>query len=278
MRLRRASNLVMYWNDGNELTVENFLDQTAFAVDSLAIRLLDAFSEWTDPDLVAEQFEPYDLDSVHSAIKAMVDSGLLIESGSADGDGALARQWRHWQMDARYFHFATRNADFIDVEEEPALLEFLRDEPQPALFKRDPAVERSYLPRDVPPLESPFGKTLVARRTHRAPGAGPLQLQVLASVLHYTFAPMRFIESPTFGTLLSKTSPSGGARHETECYVAALDVEGLVQGLYHYCAEDHSLELVRRPFTREMADRLCCSQAFCAQANVPDSDIRPYDA
>jgi SagB-type dehydrogenase family enzyme len=87
-------------------------------------------------------------------------------------------------------------------------------------------------------------------------------------VLHYTFAPMRFIESPTFGILLSKTSPSGGARHEIECYVAALDVEDLAPGLYHYCAEDHSLELVRRPFTREMADRLCCGQTFCAQANV----------
>jgi SagB-type dehydrogenase family enzyme len=269
MLLRRSSNLVIYWNDEDDLTIENFLDHTAFAVDSLAIGLLDAFAEATDPDIVVERFESYDPTSVRSAIQALLDSGLLIESRDSDHDRALSRQWRHWQMDARYFHFATRNADFIDVEgQQITLLEHLNDEPQPPLFKRDPRVERIYLPRDMPLLEAPFGKTLVARRTHRAPSVGPLQLRDLAAMLHFTFAPMRFIESPAFGTLLSKTSPNGGARHETECYVAALDVEGLPAGLYHYCGDDHSLEVVRRPFTREMADRLCFSQAFCTQASA----------
>ena len=217
MLLRRASNLVMYWNDENELTIENFLDRTAFAVDSLAIRLLDAFVEGTDADIVVEGFDSYDPNSVRSAIQALMDSGLLVESRDSDDDRALLGQWRHWQMDARYFHFATRNADFVELEEQPALLEQLKDKPQPPLFKRDPGVERIYLPRDIPSLEAPFGKTLIARRTHRAPSAGPLQLRALAAMLHFTFAPMRFIESPTFGTLLSKTSPYGGARHETEC-------------------------------------------------------------
>jgi SagB-type dehydrogenase family enzyme len=269
MRLRRASNLVMYWNDENDLTIENFLDHTAFAVDSLAIGLLDVFADETDPDIVVERFESYDPTSVRIAIQALLDTGLLVESGNSEHDRTLSRQWRHWQMDARYFHFATRDADFVDVEEQQlAMLEQLNAKPQPPLFKRDSTVERIYLPRDMPPLEAAFGKTLIARRTHRAPSAGPLQLRDLAAILHFTFAPMRFIESPTFGTLLSKTSPNGGARHETECYVAVLDVEGLPAGLYHYCGDDHSLEVVRRPFTRETADRLCHSQAFCTNANV----------
>jgi SagB-type dehydrogenase family enzyme len=269
MLLRCASNLVMYWNDENDLTIENFVEHTAFAVDSLAIRLLDAFAEETDPEIVVEQLESYDPTSVRSAIQALIDSGLLVESRNLDHDRALSGQWRHWQMEARYFHFATRNADFlIEIEEQLALLEQLNDEPQPPLFKRNPTAERIYLPRDTPPLDAPFGKTLVARRTYRSPGAGPLKLRDLAAILYFTFAPMRFIESPTFGTLLSKTSPNGGARHETECYVAALDVDDLPVGLYHYCGDDHSLEVVRRPFTREMANRLCCGQAFCAQANA----------
>jgi SagB-type dehydrogenase family enzyme len=47
--------------------------------------------------------------------------------------------------------------------------------------------------------------------------------------------------------LALKTSPSGGARHPIECYLAASAVQGLRAGFYHYAADRHALERVRGP-------------------------------
>ena len=44
----------------------------------------------------------------------------------------------------------------------------------------------------------------------------------------------------------SKTSPSAGARHPIEVYVAAVRVQGLPQGLYHYASDRHCLECLRQ--------------------------------
>jgi SagB-type dehydrogenase family enzyme len=43
-----------------------------------------------------------------------------------------------------------------------------------------------------------------------------------------------------------KTSPSGGARHPVEAYVVVRDVRGLDPGTYHYAADRHALERLRR--------------------------------
>ena len=46
--------------------------------------------------------------------------------------------------------------------------------------------------------------------------------------------------------LIRKTSPSGGARHPTECYVVALTVAGLEPGLYHFAAGTSTLDYIDR--------------------------------
>ncbi len=43
-----------------------------------------------------------------------------------------------------------------------------------------------------------------------------------------------------------RTSPSAGALHPVEIYVVANRVSGIDEGLYHYSALDHSLELIRK--------------------------------
>ncbi len=41
-----------------------------------------------------------------------------------------------------------------------------------------------------------------------------------------------------------RTVPSAGARHAFETYMAVLNVEGLEQGIYRYCALEHKLEFL----------------------------------
>ncbi len=47
------------------------------------------------------------------------------------------------------------------------------------------------------------------------------------------------------GSSLLKSIPSGGARHPTEVFLAAFDLEGIPAGVYHYDVEHHRLESIR---------------------------------
>jgi SagB-type dehydrogenase family enzyme len=264
--VRRSRSLVLYWH-GGELTIENYLESTAaaetdaaqaFGVDPLTLELLGRFDDWADPRDVAASFPEHDPASVLDAIELLVESGLLCRGSDADRDGRLEREWRHWSDEARFFHFGTRNAIYT-TDDHGHWLEAARlsGEPAPPIFKRDREAPRVYLPRAHRRIDRPFADVLASRRTHRAFGSQAVDLTVRSTVLHYTFGPMHFVDAREWGTLQFKTSPSGGARHELECYVAALSVAGLEPGLYHYCAEDHSLEVVSQAFTAERLERLC---------------------
>jgi SagB-type dehydrogenase family enzyme len=50
------------------------------------------------------------------------------------------------------------------------------------------------------------------------------------------------------GQHMTRTSPSGGARHPTEAYIFVAEVDGVRAGAYHYNVEKHGLELLRADF------------------------------
>src|SRR5262249_21904395 len=87
---------------------------------------------------------------------------------------------------------------------------------------------------------------MLARRTWRRFSKKPLPLESLATLLGLTCGIHDWLHIPGQGALPLTTSPSGGARNPIELYVWARRVHGLPQGLYHYAADVHRLELVRR--------------------------------
>ena len=89
--------------------------------------------------------------------------------------------------------------------------------------------------------------------------------------MRYTWGATGTVDAPNFGRLLHKTSPSGGARHPGEVYVAALDVDGLAPGLYHYDAKDHTLAQLRAGSASRMRKqvlRLTVGQTHAARAGA----------
>jgi SagB-type dehydrogenase family enzyme len=70
----------------------------------------------------------------------------------------------------------------------------------------------------------------------------PLTLEQAAFLLWSTQG-VKSVSGDGYRTL--RTVPSAGARHPFEVYVAALNVEGLPQGVYHYLALTHELELIK---------------------------------
>ncbi|MGH8905339.1 MAG: SagB/ThcOx family dehydrogenase [Egibacteraceae bacterium] len=267
MLLRRARGLIVQWQDG-ELTLQSYLDGTCFVVDGSTLELLDRFECWAEAEQVAASYEEYDAASVLEQIRLLTKAGLLHDEDGDGDDELLQRHWRHWSEEARYFHYGTKDAEYVDDEEQKRrnLMELLTEDAAP-LFKIDQKAERLYLPRAFLPLRSEFGDVLATRRTHRTFTSEGVDPVTLSTVLHHTFAPMHFVDAGEFGTLLLKTSPAGGARHELECYVGVLNVTGVDRGLYHYCGENHSLELLESPFDAHIADRLCHGQGHCATAS-----------
>jgi SagB-type dehydrogenase family enzyme len=59
-----------------------------------------------------------------------------------------------------------------------------------------------------------------------------------------------------------KTSPSGGARHAIELYTLALHVGGLPNGLYHYAADAHALELLETKVSRDLVGQYLPQQPW----------------
>jgi SagB-type dehydrogenase family enzyme len=276
MKLRRARGLVMFWHSG-ELVIENYLaprstdeDQdNALATDPVTVELLSRFEEWTEADDVAATFDGHDPASVIAAIAQLREVGLLRAEDEAEREDRFEHEWRHLSTEARYFHFGTKDAVYVGDWEEArrqAAQLAAASGPPPPIFKTYPDAPRVYLPRDMGPIAEPLGDVLRRRRTVRDFKDQPVDVRTLSSVLHYSFGPMHFVEAYEWGPLFFRTSPSGGARQELECYVGVLNVDGLEPGLYHYCVENHSLELVNERFDREIVDRLTFGQRMCLGA------------
>jgi putative peptide maturation dehydrogenase len=160
-----------------------------------------------------------------------------------------------WNIYAALYHFLTKWHE-VDVELADKPLD--RDElvaetaafirtygPAPPAFH---SAANSLAVTTLPLIEREGGlwETLAQRRTTRAFTPGPLSAQELSLVLWYTFGCRGYSRVADGLTVLSKTSPSGGALHPTEVYVLLRDVEGVEPGLHHYGAERHELELLAR--------------------------------
>jgi len=104
------------------------------------------------------------------------------------------------------------------------------------------------------------------RRTHRDFIETPVPLDHLSMILSQTWGPQRFIDAELFETQQLRSSPSAGGRHEVECYVAVLNVDGIRAGLYHYNSRLHALELLNPSFDRDAVGRVTYGQRQCTGA------------
>jgi SagB-type dehydrogenase family enzyme len=267
-RVRRAPTLHAYWQ-GGDLVFENFVTRVAVSADPVTIQILTFFHDWRSPDALAAELPQFTRPSLRRAVTTLVTHSLLVEEGSAAARAseAVATAWRHWLPHGSY-HFATKDAPFARPRQWARMAKaFLAAAPQPPLFKSNPSLPRVALRAPAAP-DDEFRRVLLGRKTHREFSGAPVALDTLASLLHYTWGVIGTIDSPNFGPLLHKTSPSGGARHPGEVYVAALDVDGLARGLYHYSVQDHALERLRRGPMRDAVLRQTLGQRHVGAASA----------
>ena len=173
------------------------------------------------------------------AFDALAREGVLVRGVDGEHDDWAADGWR----EAALFHHATRDYPFLPMDEPGAwAADAARMEryiaagrpPPPAVDQGDrPRVGLARFPEEGWDAHL---ETLTVERRRGVDGIG-LLLDVCCGI-------RRELDFGDQGTFFGKAVPSGGARHPTEAFVAAFDVDGLEPGVYHYAPLEHALARV----------------------------------
>jgi SagB-type dehydrogenase family enzyme len=207
------------------------------------------------------------LPNIHTVLERLVRLGFLVPARRTREPEIIAT-WKG-AFAAAYFHRTTSDLRYAvsASDRRRYFLERLALAPQPRLFKTysgAPRIRLAKSPDAVPSL--PLADTLRSRRTVREFDRHPVELADLSTLLDGTWGQTGWVDAGPFGRLLSKTSPSAGARHPIECYVISWRVRGLEPGLYHYAVKTRSLERLRRGRFRSRAVRIASGQQWIGDA------------
>ena len=149
-----------------------------------------------------------------------------------------------------------RRADDSDAAE--AFAVFQRQEMYAVEYAQEleyPLQHRIPLPEPIIP-SCPFSDLIRGRRSVRNFQRRPLTMQQLSALMFCALGETGRIttafegEQPVEASL--RSIPSGGALHPTRIFVVLLQEGDLAPGIYHYDAPEHSLELAKPLFGKEI--------------------------
>jgi SagB-type dehydrogenase family enzyme len=138
-------------------------------------------------------------------------------------------------------------------------------------WKTYPGSMQVELPPFTPPPVS-FADVVLRRRSVSSLGrdfiGGAIDLEQLSGTLRLAYSPTTVLTGPSGAQQGLRSTASAGALYPTEVYVAAFDVNGLEQGLYHYRPMEHTLELVRGGDLRDEFAAVSSYTDLCRSASV----------
>jgi putative peptide maturation dehydrogenase len=251
-RVRRTTHCSFRIDEGGRLVATAVLAGREYWCTSAELNILSGYpaAEWAEP---ADGDEPI--------LKRLAARGLLLSESSSGLFAEFRRRDRQlavppWNRHSAQFHALTRWTDRVM---EPIPERLSRDPdvwpPPTHFYRRSGLISSRTLPE--PAGGDGFFDVLAARHTVTKgfDSLRPLCLSDLSSVLYWVWGcqgTRRIVRGEL--TILRKTSPSGGAQHPTEVYLAAANVTGLDPGIYHYSVERHALDLVDGLGGRDVLD------------------------
>ncbi|WP_051966488.1 SagB/ThcOx family dehydrogenase [Kitasatospora mediocidica] len=198
-----------------------------------------------------------------AAVEQLLALGFLVKAEEDEPAPAAPSPWDAWGPVAWWFHQRTRNVAFLPAEQVGDFRSELLTRPRPSGYAHPgPETPVLLLPRVRRPMTMSFQDVLEQRRTHRTFTGQPVSLDAFATLLHYSFAPLRFSDCGDLGVTQLRAAATGGARHETDAYVAVFDVRDVSPGLYRYDAIRHGLLPVDARADREFWEGLTSRQGF----------------
>lgn len=268
--VKRSNCLVFFFQDG-VLHCKNYLTGKELEASPLLVPILDKLDRWRGLRAVERLFPEYSAESIRHSLRRLIANTAVIVRGSAQAkrESDLAA-WLIWGLEARYFHFSTKDTHSIPIRIDEARFnrELKRREPPPPSIKYYRDRRRVTLPDPSNQFYGQLPQVLLSRRTHRHFGRGQLSMAQLSVLLRLTWGFTDQIQWPGLGKLPVKTSPSGGARHSLEVYLWCSRVKGVRPGIYHYRPDLHELELLKRGTVAGKIARLCGHQPWTKNCSV----------
>ncbi|MFS8065793.1 MAG: SagB/ThcOx family dehydrogenase [Byssovorax sp.] len=140
------------------------------------------------------------------------------------------------------------------------------DQDRPQLrFRTYPGAKRTPLPGRDFVIDEPLGAVLQRRRSVRDFTLRPMPLATLGRLLHACYGVKG---EPERAATCERAAPSAGGRYPLELYVATQSVEGLEDGIHHYDARAHELELRRPGAAQPKLVDLALEQDMVRDSNV----------
>jgi SagB-type dehydrogenase family enzyme len=136
----------------------------------------------------------------------------------------------------------------------------------PVRFRTYPGSERTPLPGRDFAVEASLGDVLARRRSVRDFELRPMPLETLGRLLHACYGVKG--ERDIGEWACERSAPSAGGRYPLEIYVATQSIEGLGDGIYHYDARAHELELRRPGLWQPRIASIALDQDMAVAANV----------
>jgi SagB-type dehydrogenase family enzyme len=266
VKLRRSPHIVAYWSDDG-FHIEEFVRQERSKIDPLLLLVLHAFSKPRTVRSARRDLRHLGDSAVQNSVRELRARGYLVPAGK-DSPPNVVSAWRG-SFPAAYFHFTRRNVVYAENAIDILTIadRRLSRAPQPRLFKDYKGAPFRKLPRAEASSQClSLPETLRRRRTVREFLSKPVSLASFGSLLRGTFGATGRIDGGIFGRLLTKTSPSAGARHPIECYVLVWNVRGVLPGLYHYSVRRNGLERIRAGDFRQEAVQAASGQRWVADA------------
>jgi SagB-type dehydrogenase family enzyme len=259
---RRSRHLVSFWKS-DTCIVRNFRTRTEAALTLDILRLLDAITNWSDAEDIAQRIG-LPVEPIRAILDALVALSFVVASDRPEPNDA----WEAWDPAAGFFHFSTRGTVFnSDVAAgEQRLMKKAAHTPAPAPTSSRQGRKRLSLPKGSSP--SALEAVLRERRTWRTFATTPLPIEDLADLLRLTVGVQKWGHGPARERIALKTSPSGGICHPIEAYVVATRVDGLAAGIYHYDAANHELALLQDHADPRLLNTFIQAQPWYGEAPV----------
>lgn len=214
-----------------------------FEIDSETLNILSFFnSEKSQKDIDGFSKE-YSEESINEVIQSLIEYKILI---SDKNEFPYLSKWEDWGQSTWTYHLDTRNVQFaLSESEQSETSESVNEVTPPDIYK---CSCNNILTVDLPlPKEiksESLSDVLLKRRTCRNFIDKSISLDDLSTVLFHSAGALFEMETDGYGKVLLKPVPSPGARHSTELYLFAKNVNGLQKGIYHYCVKHHKINYI----------------------------------
>jgi SagB-type dehydrogenase family enzyme len=261
IRIHPGVNIINapFSKEGENLVVNNSITNVFFHMGLLQNDIFlgilhNCLNEIEENDLIIEVSKKFNVDSeeVKCTIVDLIENQILIDSKGNERliDGEKKWVSKGWSQPFLY-HLHTNNIEKYDYMKDPEGEKDRLEMVEKVNGSKIPSIYKKYNRVSIIRLHKPEDYKLSLRkifvdRVGLDKKKGTISFQEFSRLVYFSFGQTGVKKDKVTGLHISKTSPSGGARHPSETYVFIHDVEDIPSGIYHYDVETHSLSLLSK--------------------------------